>query len=224
MAAKIDKKTGIQQNAYSSLHEIWGELSKSRTPITKDSLLAKAEELNAMKRAAGDGGKVGFHDINSLRKNILEQDGFISFGTSALTPDRLLATMNHRFVLDPQTGTGVLFNYDHYKLGAIKGLDRIADIGAKNRFVVLDTVNFSMKKGAPKSLAMEPQPVGRLLPELGEGVSRQGVIREAVSKKLGDQPPASFRVRHGLETAYTPVMQGLLSQEQRRRRGGLLEN
>ena len=40
----------------------------------------------------------------TAKKN-LEQDGFISFGTSALTPDRLLATMNHRFVLDPQTGT-----------------------------------------------------------------------------------------------------------------------
>jgi len=219
MAAKIDKKTGIQQNAYSSLHEIWGELNSSRTPITKDSLLAKAEELNAMKRAAGDGGKIGFHDINSLRRNILEQDGFISFGTSALTPDRLLATMNHRFVIDPKTGTGMLLNYDHYKLGGNKVLDKIADIGAKNRFVVLDTVNFSMKKGAPKSSVIEPQPVGRLLPDLDKGVSKRGVIREEMSKKFSDEPPTSFKVRHGLETAYTPVMQGLLAEDKRKRRG-----
>ena len=210
--------SGIQQNAYSSMHEIWGELNKSGIPVTKDSILAKAAELNAMKKAAGDGGKFGFHDIDSLRKNILEQDGFISFGTSSLTPDRLLATMNHRFVLDPQTGTGMLLNYDHYKLGGNVVLDKIADIGAKNRFVVLDTVNFSMKKGSPKSLVMEPQPVGRLLPELGEGVSKRGVIREAVSEKLGDKPPTPFRVRHGLETAYAPVTQGLLSQKQRKRK------
>ena len=212
-------KSGIQQNAYSSMHEIWGELNKSGIPVTKDSILAKAAELNAMKKAADDGGKFGFHDIDSLRKNILEQDGFLSFGTASLTPDRLLATMNHRFVLDPQTGTGMLFNFDHYKLGGNKVLDKIADIGAKNRFVVLDTINFSMQKGSPKSLVIEPQPVGALLPDLGKGVSRKEVIREAVSKKMGDQPPASFRVRHGLETSYAPVTQGLLSQKQRKDQG-----
>ena len=218
IASRIDKKTGRQKNAYTSIHSIWNELNKSRTPITKESILAKAEELNARKMESGE---TGFHNIESLRNNILEQDGFISFGTASLTPDRLLATMNHRFVLDPQTGTGMLLNYDHYKLGGNKVLDKIADIGAKKRFVVLDTVNFSMKKGAPKSSIIEPQPVGRLLPDLDEGVSRRGVVREEMSKKFSATPPTSFRVGRGLETAYTPVMQGLLSQKKKR---GLLEN
>lgn len=215
IASRLDKKTGMQKNAYTSIHSIWDELGKSGKRITKESILSKAEELNAKKVKRGE---QPIHDVKSLRANILEQDGLISFGTSSLTPDRLLATMNHRFVLDPETGTGMLFNFDHYKLGGNKFLDKVADIGAKNRFVVLDTVNFSIKKGSPKSSIIEPQPVGKLLPDIPEGASRKDTIRRVMSEKLSAKPPRSYVARHAAEGAYTPLVQGALAEDRKRKR------
>ena len=215
IASRIDERTGLQKNAYTSIHSIWDELNKSGTPVTKQSILSKAEELNAKRVQRGE---QPIHNVKDLRGNILEQDGFVSFGTSSLTPDRLLATMNHRFVLDQQTGTGMLFNFDHYKLGGNKFLDKVADIGAKNRFVVLDTVNFSIKKDAPRSSIIEPQPVGKLLPDLPEGVSRKDAVRRVMAEKFSAEPPPSYRARHAAEGAYTPLMQGALAEDRKRKR------
>lgn len=76
------------------------------------------------------------HDIELLEKNIQRGDGYLSFGNASLTPDRLLATMRHRWVVDPDTGMALLFNFDHVRFGSGWGwLDKLVNVGAKKRFV-----------------------------------------------------------------------------------------
>ena len=190
IASRLDKD-GLNTNAYYAVHQAFPRIT---LPLTKAKILKAVEEI-------------GGHNLKTLEKTLVEKDGYISFGTTSLTPDRLLATMNHRFVIDPNTGSGVLVNYDHYQLGANRILDAVAKLGQKNRFVVMDTMNFKLAKDAPESLTIRPVPTSRLMPE---GRMDRDVVIESMRKKLDDRPSDAFTLGRGAEALHSSILPAMV--------------
>ena len=122
MKGKVKKIDGIpyEQNPYVSLigsdasPGIIRVLNERGSPITKNDIIAEAKKQNdSITNPSGIR-----HDVKMLEKNLQRGDGYLSFGWTTLTPDRLLAHLTHRWVFDPDTGKALLFNYDHVKFGS----------------------------------------------------------------------------------------------------------
>ena len=198
MKGKVKKIDGIpyEQNPYVSLigsdasPGIIRVLNERGSPITKNDIIAEAKKQNdSITNPSGIR-----HDVKMLEKNLQRGDGYLSFGWTTLTPDRLLAHLTHRWVFDPDTGKALLFNYDHVKFGSpFKWLDKFVDIGAKERLVVMDVMNFDNILG--KGVSDIPakwgiQTVGEVLPKSKGPRIKQ--VREKAEPHLYAEPPSEF--------------------------------
>ena len=217
--SKLDNRDGIhyQQNAFSSLvgTDIMGFkdgilqiLKEDGIPITKDNIIAKAIELN--KNYTGT--KINWkHDIALLKREVQRGDGYLSFGNQSRTADRLLATMHHRWVFDPNTGQALMFNFDHLRFGSGIGfMDKIVNLGAKNRFVVVEPYRANMienilgkKAGVPTE--WELTSATEMMPKPPKGTPRVDVVRAAGKKLLEDEPSRAYKAGRYTESYGYPA-------------------
>ena len=216
---KLDNRDGIhyQQNAFSSLvgTDIMGFkdgilqiLKEDGIPITKDNIIAKAIELN--KNYTGT--KINWkHDVALLEREVQRGDGYLSFGNQSRTADRLLATMHHRWVFDPNTGQALMFNFDHLRFGSGIGfMDKIVNLGAKNRFVVVEPYKANMienilgkKAGVPTE--WELTSATEMMPKPPKGTPRVDVVRAAGKKLLEDEPSRAYKAGRYTESYGYPA-------------------
>ena len=217
--SKLDNRDGIhyQQNAFSSLvgTDIMGFkdgilqiLKEDGIPITKDNIIAKAIELN--KNYTGT--KINWkHDVALLEREVQRGDGYLSFGNQSRTADRLLATMHHRWVFDPNTGQALMFNFDHLRFGSGIGfMDKIVNLGAKNRFVVVEPYKANMienilgkKAGVPTE--WELTSATEMMPKPPKGTPRVDVVRAAGKKLLEDEPSRAYKAGRYTESYGYPA-------------------
>jgi len=217
--SKLDNRDGIhyQQNAFSSLvgTDIMGFkdgilqiLKEDGIPITKDNIIAKAIELN--KNYTGT--KINWkHDVALLEREVQRGDGYLSFGNQSRTADRLLATMHHRWVFDPNTGQALMFNFDHLRFGSGIGfMDKIVNLGAKNRFVVVEPYKANMienilgkKAGVPTE--WELTSATEMMPKPQKGTPRVDVVRAAGKKLLEDEPSRAYKAGRYTESYGYPA-------------------
>ena len=217
--SKLDNRDGIhyQQNAFSSLvgTDIMGFkdgilqiLKEDGIPITKDNIIAKAIELN--KNYTGT--KINWkHDVALLEREVQRGDGYLSFGNQSRTADRLLATMHHRWVFDPNTGQALMFNFDHLRFGSGMGfMDKIVNLGAKNRFVVVEPYKANMienilgkKAGVPTE--WELTSATEMMPKPPKGTPRVDVVRAAGKKLLEDEPSRAYKAGRYTESYGYPA-------------------
>ena len=218
-APKLKKRDGLyyQQNAFSSLvgtplgkfdDGIIKILKEDGVPITKDNIISKAIELN--KNFSGT--KINWkHDIALLEREVQRGDGYLSFGNQSRTADRLLATMHHRWVFDPNTGQALMFNFDHLRFGSGMGfMDKIVNIGAKNRFVVVEPYKANMienilgkKAGVPTE--WELTSATEMMPKPPKGTPRVDVVRAAGKKLLEDEPSRAYKAGRYTESYGYPA-------------------
>ena len=212
-----------QQNSFSSLigtplgkfdDGILKILKADGIPINKDNIIAKARELN--KNYTGANKKNWKHDIALLEREVQRGDGYLSFGNQSRTPDRLLATMHHRWVFDPTTGQALMFNFDHLRFGSGMGfMDKLVNIGAKNRFVVVEPYKATMienilgKKAGVASEWELTTSVG-MMEKLPKGTPRVDVVRAAGKKLLEDEPSRAYKAGRYTESyGYPAAVTGL---------------
>lgn len=214
-AKQIKYVEGIpyQQNPYVSLvgsdtsPGVIRILNNNGTPITKNNIIAEAKRQNEMSKS----DKSVRHDIPFLEKNIQRGDGYVSFGWVSKTPDRLLAHMTHRWVFDPDTGKALLFNYDHVKFGSpFKWLDKLVDVGAKERLVVMDVMNFEniLGKGVSDTPAKwSINTVGEVLPPVRADLkgSRIKQVREKAAPHLYAEPSRAYKAGRYVESYGYPA-------------------
>ena len=122
-AASLGKKSlSGNVNPIHHVKDAWVRAVRDDVPISRESILERVPEEHR----------------EFIGKNLIDKDGFISVSSQSLTPDRLLASMEHVWVFDKKTGDGAQFNVDHYKLGASSLLSKIVDVGSKYSTVVVD--------------------------------------------------------------------------------------
>jgi len=211
------------------LETLWkrnqAEAKKNNTDaasITKDDIIAEAKRQNAEMQAGNSDFGTGLgsrkkpgtranylHDIKLLEKNIQRGDGYISFGNRSLTPDRLLANMQHRWVVDPDTGMALLFNFDHVKFGSGWGwLDKLVNVGAKKTFVVVDVTRSDLLKGVrdPMVTKWDIKNVAEITPEIkGKGGKLEKFIGEGQKQLDVDVPPEFISQRRAELLAAPPL-------------------
>ena len=211
------------------LETLWkrnqAEAKKNNTEaasITKDDIIAEAKRQNAEMQAGNSDFGTGLgsrkkpgtranylHDIKLLEKNIQRGDGYISFGNRSLTPDRLLANMQHRWVVDPDTGMALLFNFDHVKFGSGWGwLDKLVNVGAKKTFVVVDVTRSDLLKGVrdPMVTKWDIKNVAEITPEIkGKGGKLEKFIGEGQKQLDVDVPPEFISQRRAELLAAPPL-------------------
>jgi len=214
------------------LETLWkrnqAEAKKNNTDaasITKDDIIAEAKRQNAEMQAGNSDFGTGLgsrknpgtranylHDIELLEKNIQRGDGYLSFGNASLTPDRLLATMRHRWVVDPDTGMALLFNFDHVRFGSGWGwLDKLVNVGAKKRFVVVDVTRSDLLKGVrdPMVTKWDITNVAEVTPKIKSETG--GKLERFITKgqkQLDVDVPPEFISSRTAETLAAPPLAG----------------
>ena len=212
-AGSAKAKGAVRLNPLHPIRDAWQQLVDEGLPVSGEAILER----------------VAPHERKVVSGSMVDKDGYISFGTQSLTPDRLLAHMEHIWVVDKKTGNGVLFNVDQYKLGAGGVLDSLADWGSKQSTVVVDANNFDVigtryrNKGSPnyvpKSDKFEITPIGKWMKnnKRPKGQNLQEAVVGALGPKLRSKPTSDFVRAHLAETyGYQPVplaRQGLIEEE-----------
>jgi len=204
-ASKLEK--GIQINPLKMVDRAWESIWK-RNPdaaITKDLLLKEMRDMNA------SGGKAAKFDIDLAERRIVETDNYISVGPhTSLTPDRLLAHMNHTRVFDKGTGKGVQWNTDWYRPGTgVEAVDAALEFGSKKIPVIIDITNISIPKTVVKAgdVDFNVVPVGQLLPKIPKGKKRNEMIIEEINAMM-DSADYGWMTKRGAETASYPAVRG----------------
>ena len=212
-AGSAKAKGAVRLNPLHPIRDAWQQLVDEGLPVSGEAILER----------------VAPHERKVVSGSMVDKDGYISFGTQSLTPDRLLAHMEHIWVVDKKTGNGVLFNVDQYKLGAGGVLDSLADWGSKQSTVVVDVNNFDVigtryrNKGSPnyvpKSDKFEITPIGKWMKnnKRPKGQNLQEAVVGALGPKLRSKPTSDFVRAHLAGTyGYQPVplaRQGLIEEE-----------
>ena len=212
-AGSAKAKGAVRLNPLHPIRDAWQQLVDEGLPVSGEAILER----------------VAPHERKVVSGSMVDKDGYISFGTQSLTPDRLLAHMEHIWVVDKKTGNGVLFNVDQYKLGAGGVLDSLADWGSKQSTVVVDVNNFDVigtryrNKGSPnyvpKSDRFEITPIGKWMKnnKRPKGQNLQEAVVGALGPKLRSKPTSDFVRAHLAGTyGYQPVplaRQGLIEEE-----------
>jgi len=149
-------------------------------------------------------------DIDLAAKRIVETDNYISVGPhSSLTPDRLLAHMNHTRVFDKATGKGVQWNTDWYRLGTgVNAIDSALEFGSKKIPAIIDITNMSIPKVAKAGdVDFNVVPVGQLLPKMKKGEKRHELIIDEINAMM-DSVDYGWMTKRGAETASYPLVRG----------------
>ena len=205
-AAASKLKDGIQINPLKMVDRAW-ESIWTRNPdsvITKELLLQEMRDINTR------GGRTANLDVDLAAKRIVETDNYISVGPhSSLTPDRLLAHMNHTRVFDKATGKGVQWNTDQYRQGSgSEFVDRVLEFGSKKIPVVIDITNMSIPKVAKAGdVPFKVVPVGQLLPKMKKGEKRHELIIDEINAMM-DSADYGWMWKRGAETASYPAVRG----------------
>jgi hypothetical protein len=129
-------KEAIRRNKeYDEIHSLVGSGKKgTKKEAGKDAL--EARELAPL-----------YFDIDGLKKAIKETpDGTVSVGAPALLDDRLLAHAAIRLVIPKGGREGFLVGFDQMKLGSIKALDTLVDMGSKYNFIAGDVEKVLLDK------------------------------------------------------------------------------
>lgn len=205
-AAASRLKDGLQINPLKMVDRAWESIWK-RNPdavITKDLLLQEMRDMNA------GGGKAAKFDIDLAERRIVETDNYISVGPhTSLTPDRLLAHMNHTRVFDKSTGQGVQWNTDWYRPGTgINAVDAALEFGSKKIPAIIDITNMSIPKVAKAGdVDFNVVPVGQLLPKMKKGEKRHELIIDEINAMM-DSADYGWMTKRGVETASYPALRG----------------
>ena len=206
--SRVEK--GLQINPLKMVDRAW-ESIWTRNPdavITKELLLKEMRDINAR----GDKNTAPL-DVDLAAKRIVETDNYISVGPhSSLTPDRLLAHMNHTRVFDKATGKGVQWNTDWYRLGTgVNAIDSALEFGSKKIPAIIDITNMSIPKVAKAGdVAFKVVPVGQLLPKLKKGEKRHQLIIDEINAMMASRDYGLMWYRGlGETTSYPAVLGGL---------------
>ena len=198
---------GIQINPLKMVDRAWASIW-TRNPdavITKDLLLQEMRDINAR----GNKNTAPL-DVDLAERRIRETDNYISVGPhSSLTPDRLLAHMNHTRVFDKATGRGVQWNTDWYRQGSgSEFIDSVLEFGSKKLPVVIDITNMSIPKVAKAGdVDFNVVPVGQLLPKMKKGEKRHELIIDEINAIMASRD-YGWMTKRGVETASYPALRG----------------
>jgi hypothetical protein len=198
---------GIQINPLKMVDRAWTSIW-TRNPdavITKELLLKEMRDINAK----GDKNTAPL-DVDLAAKRIVETDNYISVGPhSSLTPDRLLAHMNHTRVFDKGTGKGIQWNTDWYRQGSGSDfIDSVLEFGSKKLPVVIDITNMSIPKVSKAGdVDFNVVPVGQLLPKMKKGEKRHELIIDEINAMM-DSRDYGWMTKRGVETASYPAVRG----------------
>jgi len=200
-------ESGVQVNPLKMVDRAWESIWK-RDPdavITKELLLQEMRDINAK----GNKNTAPL-DVDLAAKRIVETDNYISVGPhSSLTPDRLLAHMNHTRVFDKSTGKGVQWNTDWYRQGSgSEFVDRVLEFGSQKIPVVIDITNMSIPNVAKAGdVDFNVVPVGQLLPKMKKGEKRHELIIDEINAMM-DSVDYGWMWKRGAETASYPAIRG----------------
>ena len=206
-AAGSRVENGLQINPLKMVDRAWASIW-TRNPdavITKDLLLQEMRDINAK----GNKNTAPL-DVDLAAKRIVETDNYISVGPhSSLTPDRLLAHMNHTRVFDKATGKGIQWNTDQYRQGSgSEFIDSVLEFGSKKIPVVIDITNMSIPKVAKAGdVDFNVVPVGQLLPKMKKGEKRHELIIDEINAIM-DSVDYGWMWKRGAETASYPALRG----------------
>ena len=206
-AAGSRVENGVQTNPLKMVDRAWASIW-TRNPdavITKDLLLQEMRDINAK----GNKNTAPL-DVDLAERRIRETDNYISVGPhSSLTPDRLLAHMNHTRVFDKATGKGVQWNTDWYRQGSgSEFVDRVLEFGSKKIPVVIDITNMSIPKVAKTGdVDFNVVPVGQLLPKMKKGEKRHELIIDEINAMMNTRD-YGWMTKRGVETGSYPLFRG----------------
>jgi hypothetical protein len=206
-AAGSRVENGLQVNPLKMVDRAW-ESIWTRNPdavITKELLLKEMRDINAR----GDKNTAPL-DIDLAERRIRETDNYISVGPhSSLTPDRLLAHMNHTRVFDKSTGQGVQWNTDWYRLGTgAEMIDKALEFGGNKIPVIIDITNMSIPKVVKAGdVDFNVVPVGQHLPKMKKGEKRHELIIDEINAMM-NSADYGWMTKRGAETASYPLVRG----------------
>ena len=206
-AAGSRVESGLQVNPLKMVDRAWTSIW-TRNPdavITKDLLLQEMRDINAK----GNKNTAPL-DVDLAVNSIVETDNYISVGPhSSLTPDRLLAHMNHTRVFDKTKGRGIQWNTDQYRQGSgSEFIDSVLEFGSKKIPVVIDITNMSIPKVAKAGdVDFNVVPVGQLLPKMKKGEKRHELIIDEINAIM-DTRDYGWMTKRGVETASYPALRG----------------
>ena len=191
-------------------------------------------------------------NIERLEKSMKDEAGYISVGGPSLSADRLLAHINNRIIVKKDGSLeGVWVTFDQMKQGSgYPGVEQFLDMGSKNNFIALDVSPLRVGRGNEGYRAYyNPTDVGRMTEKFGMSKpsiptkpvieqtplgyrttpkTRDDFLRSATERMMYERPDSAYLRRWGLKRAAgagaigAPVAAGLLSDDERKRKRGLL--